>query len=189
LWSRIDSDIEMMINECEPSQLLGTIQQNHWDHPDKPMGRVHADYAGPWKRSFYLMVVDAFSKWVEVFPVSSVTFTVIKHCLMRFFASYGRVLVSDNGTPCTSKKFDDFCKDCGIKQRFKAPYHPATNGLAERCIQRVQNCFKIALINNSNANKALMSFVFAYRRTPHTSTGCSPCKLFIGREIRSRLYL
>lgn len=32
-----------------------------------PFDRIHIDFAGPFKDKTYLVVIDAFSKWPEVF--------------------------------------------------------------------------------------------------------------------------
>ena len=57
------------------------------------------------------------------------------------FATHGlpETVVSDNGTAFTSAEFRTFLKKNGIKQITFAPYHPATNGLAERAVQ-TQKC-------------------------------------------------
>jgi hypothetical protein len=44
-------------------------------------------------------------------------------------------MVSDNGSQYTSQKFDHYCKSHGIKNRTVSPWHPRSNGMAERAIQ------------------------------------------------------
>jgi len=44
-------------------------------------------------------------------------------------------LASDNGPRFLSSEFGNFMKQNGIKHLRSAPYHPASNGLAERFIQ------------------------------------------------------
>ncbi|RWS20269.1 Integrase domain containing protein-like protein, partial [Leptotrombidium deliense] len=41
-------------------------------------------------------------------------------------------IVTDNRTSFTSKQFEDFCRNNGIKHIRSQPYHPSTNGAAER---------------------------------------------------------
>ena len=43
-------------------------------------------------------------------------------------------LVTDNGPQFTSEVFQSFMKDNGRRHINGAPYHPATNGLAERLV-------------------------------------------------------
>ena len=60
-----------------------------------------------------------------------------------------------------------------------APYHPSTNGLAERMVQSFKNAVKARLDR----------FMFAYRTAPHAATGHSPAQLLFGRNLKSRLDL
>ena len=43
-----------------------------------------------------------------------------------------KILRSDNGGEYTSTKFNDFCKEVGIKRELIVPYNPQQNGVAER---------------------------------------------------------
>ena len=56
--------------------------------------------------------------------------------LQFLFSQFGlpECIVSDNGTCVTSSEFDEFLKKLGIKNIVSAPYHPASNGLAEQAV-------------------------------------------------------
>ena len=68
--------------------------------------------------------------------------------LRSVFATHGllKQLVTDNGTTFTSDKFQEFVSMNKIKHTFFAPYHPATNGQAERAVQLL----KIGLLEISH---------------------------------------
>ena len=48
------------------------------------------------------------------------------------------MLVTDNGPCFVSEEFEIFLAKNGVKHITTAPYHPATNGLAERAVQTVK---------------------------------------------------
>ena len=106
------------------------------------------------------------------------------------FATHGlpAFIVSDNGTQFTSQEFMEFVKRNGIRHHLIAPYHPSSNGLAERAVQT----FKQAMKKNphdSNIEKYLARFLFHYRSTPHSMTGVSPAELLMKRRLRTHLDL
>ena len=43
-----------------------------------------------------------------------------------------KVLRSDNGGEYTSRAFDEYCRQEGIKRSLTVPYTPQQNGVAER---------------------------------------------------------
>ena len=108
-----------------------------WEWPAHPWQRIHIDFAGPFLSSMWLIVVDAKTKWPEVVKMSLTTSKkTIEHFRMLF--AHHRVpeqLVSDNGPQLTSEDFSLFLQSNGIQHLCKAPYHPATNGIAERFFQ------------------------------------------------------
>ena len=91
-----------------------------------------------------LVAVDSYSKWIDVFVVSSASTEATLESLRVLFANNGipEVLVSDNGTSFTSVQFKEFVTRNGIKHVTTAPYHPSSNGLAERAVQTVKDGLK-----------------------------------------------
>ncbi len=108
------------------------------------MKRIHIDFAGQFQGKMFFIMVDAHSKWPEVIIMSSTTSEKTIEALSSFFARYGlpEQIVSDNGPQFTSVEFDNFMKQHGIKHIKSAPYHPSTNGLAERFVQTFKNAMR-----------------------------------------------
>ncbi|BHF84810.1 hypothetical protein SprV_0902796200 [Sparganum proliferum] len=96
-------------------------------------------------------------------------------------------VVSDNGPAFTSAEFKDFMEKNGIRHLTTAPYHAASNGLAERAVQTIRH----GLAKQTEADLAtkLSRFLFSYRITPNDSTGASPAELMFKRQLRTRLDL
>ena len=102
-----------------------------WTWPTWPWSRLHIDFASPMEGKMFLIVIDLHSKWIEVIPMATATsFTTIQ----QLFAQFGipETIVSDNGTQFSSSEFQQFCQASGIHHIQVSPYHPFSNGLAER---------------------------------------------------------
>ena len=137
----------------------------------------------------YLVLVDAHSKWLEVQLIHSITTENTIRKLQDIFAVHGlpQKIVTDNGSAFTSANFKTFMDKNGIKHICSAPYHPSTNGLAERAVQTFKQCLR--QIPEGSVKEELAKFLFKYRITPHSSTGIAPAELLMGRRLRSHLDL
>ena len=112
--------------------------------------------------------------------------STIQH-LRQLFARFGIpvTIVTDNGTQFTSSEFSQFCSLNGIHHVKTAPYHPASNGLAERAVRIFkEGVWKFV---NGTVSDRIARLLFQYRSTPHTTTGMSPAELLLGRKLRTRL--
>ncbi|XP_055523152.1 uncharacterized protein K02A2.6-like [Wyeomyia smithii] len=139
-----------------------------------------------------LIITDAYSKWIEVKVTTSMTTSATIALLDELFASYGIpiTVVSDNGTNFTSTEFKSFLRMAGVKfHKLTAPYHPSTNGQAERSVQTVKSALKAMGTTRCNIQCNLNIFLRQYRRALHSTTGQPPCQLFLGRNIRTRMNL
>ena len=188
----IDSDIEAVVQSCSTCQAmqkeLPPPPLIPWTFPQGVWQRVHIDFAECNKKN-YLILIDAYSKWIDAIPMSSTTSAQTIKELRRLFAMFGlpHTVVSDNGPQFVSSEFERFLASNGVKHVTSAPYHPATNGAAERTVQTVKDALKkFELDKRPNA---LQSFLFTYRNTPHATTGQCPAQLFLNRQPRTRFSL
>ena len=111
--------------------------------------------------------------------------------LQGVFACFGlpKIRVSDNGTAFTSGEFQSFILQTGIKHRTSAPGHPASNRQAERYVYTMKQAIRAMAKEPGSIQQKLDKLLFAYRRAPHATTGESPAKLMLNRELRSALDL
>jgi hypothetical protein len=76
----------------------------------------------------YLIVgVDYFTKWVEAEPLTNITaFNILCFFKRDILARFGipQVMVTDNGTQFTDKRFREFLVAINTKQRFTSVEHP-----------------------------------------------------------------
>ena len=108
------------------------------------IGRLHMDYAGPVNNHMLLVVVDAFSKWIEVLPVKSASSVATIKNLRTLFVTHGipESIVSDNGSPFISAEMKEFLTGNGVRHITSSPYHSSSNGLAERVVQTCKTALK-----------------------------------------------
>ncbi|KAG8193250.1 hypothetical protein JTE90_005596 [Oedothorax gibbosus] len=75
----------------------------------------------------------------------------------------------------------------GITHIRTAPYHPNSNGIAERAVCTTKSALK--KITEGPFAQRLARFLFSYRRTPSAAMGRSPAENMFGRPMRSSLDL
>ena len=113
-WPGIDKDIEAIVQSCEGCQQVqkapALAPLHPWEWPVTPWERIHIDFAGPYLNYMYLVVVDAHSKWPEIFKMKSTTSSDTISILRTLFARAGvpMQLVSDNGPQFMSEEFTAF---------------------------------------------------------------------------------
>jgi hypothetical protein len=119
-WPGIDQDIESRVNGCRNCQESAAAKAPGplcpWEFPARPWSRLHLDYAGPFLGKFFLIIVDAYSKWMDVYPVKGPTTEATIDCLERSFCISGLpdTLVSDNGPAFVADEFKSLASQRGI---------------------------------------------------------------------------
>ncbi|KAL3107343.1 hypothetical protein niasHT_014707 [Heterodera trifolii] len=173
----MDSEIERVVrqsDECQSAQKSPIkAQLAPWTVTEKAFQRVHIDFAGPCQDGFvYFILVDAFSKWPEVYQMSSITAKSTVFTIRSIIQRLGipEEIVSDNGTQFKSAEFAAFCQEFGIKHTFSPPFHPQSNGQVERFVDIFKRAMKKTTLNNA-------------------IDGYSPDQLFFGRKLRTKLAL
>ncbi|KAL1445719.1 hypothetical protein MTO96_029037 [Rhipicephalus appendiculatus] len=110
-------------------------------------------------------------------------------------AYLGHVLDANGIRPCDDKHFGTFLSRNGIRHSKSPPYHPVSNGSAERCVQTVKkDLFKEILDEERKGDKKSIQhridqFFFSYRNTPSSTTGETPAQIFLSWQPRTRLGL
>ena len=192
-WPHIDADIEALVKRCNQCQSSHpsppTVPMHPWEWPEQPWEHIHIDYAGPFMGKMFLLVIDAHSRWMEVEAVNAAsTQNTIEH-LHSMFSRFGlpQVMVTDNGTCFTSYDFMEFARHHHICHLTTAPYHPSSNGLAERAVQT----FKLGMKKQANGTlqTKMSRFLFHYRLTPNATTGVPPAELMLKFQPCSHLDL
>ena len=102
--------------------------------------------------------------------------------LRQLFASFG---LPDNGPQFTSQEFTAFLRSNTIKHIHCTPYHPASNGAAERFVQSLKQSLRASEKDGLTFPHRLANFLLNYRTTPHATTNVTPSFLLMKWELRT----
>lgn len=197
LWRpSLDKDIENLAARCQTwttnSKQPMKAPLKQWNVSEQPWQQIPMDFMGKFLNHDFLIIVDAHSKWLEVFVMHNTSSVSTIAVLKSRFARYGLCakVVTDNGSQFTSQECSEFCIEHGIHHFRTALGYAQFNGQAERYVQLVKSALKK---NTSHHGKkisdALWDFLFDYRSTPHSTTNYAPSELFIKRRFRTVLHL
>ena len=133
-----------------------------------------------------LVITDHFTKYAQAFPAQNQTAkTTAKLLFENFFVHFGfpARIHSDQGRNFESSLIKQLCRLTGIQKSRTTPYHPMSNGQAERFNSTLLN-----MLGTLNPPQKLdwkshvSSLVHAYNCTCHDTTGYSPYFLMLGRN-------
>ena len=193
-WPGVDKDAERKCRECYGCQLVTkeTIPPpvKITRMPERPWQDLALDLLGPMPTGEYLLVlVDYFSRWVEVDIIKSTTSETIIKCLDKQFSRFGvpSTLRTDNGSNLVSVEMEEYLNEMGIEHRLTTPLWPRANGEVERQNRSLLKAMRVAHAEKRDWRLELNKYLLAYRSTPHVTTGQSPAELLFGRKLSTKL--
>ncbi|XP_016185156.1 uncharacterized protein LOC107626768 [Arachis ipaensis] len=146
----------------------------------RPFSQWGVDLLGPFpvglgQVKYLIVAIDYYTKWIEAEPLANISSSNCRKFMWRqVITRFGipKVIISDNGTQFTDKKFVEFLADLGIKQKFSSIEHPQTNGQVEVANKIILLGLKKRLDNKKGAlANELASVLWSYRMTEQSSTG------------------
>ena len=182
-WIGINDAIKDMVASCAHCQRHRNRQISEplmpTPLPARPWEKVALDlydYGG----SVYLIIVDYYSRFIEIARLYSTTTRATVSRVKDVFARWGIpvTVISDNGPQFGSQEFARFAHEYGFEHVTTSPHYPQANGAVERAVQTAK-----AIVSQDEPHLGLM----IYRSTVCPSTGYSPAELIMGRKIRTTL--
>ena len=181
-WPGLSTQIAELIQNCRH---CSQFAKNHPEplettqFPDSPWSKVASDLF-EYKQKNYLLVVDYYSRYIEIAKLDETTASCVIQHLKSMFARHGipQCLKSDNGPQYACREFKDFAQSYGFLHVTSSPGHPSSNGEAERAVRTIKQLLR----GSTDPYAALMN----YRATP-LSNGHSPAELLMSRRIRTKV--
>ncbi|UYV79263.1 K02A2.6-like [Cordylochernes scorpioides] len=184
-WPGMNKEIEELINNCSICQQTSraNLKEPMLPHqaPDYPWQKVGIDISQI-ESLRYLLIVDYFSNYPEIYKLQDMTTDTIIRKLKRTLSNFGipETLVSDNGPPFFSKEFQNFTSTWNIVHVTSSPYHAQSNGMVERKVQTLKKLMKRCREERTDPYFALLNL----RNTPHNNLP-SPAQILMSRKLRS----
>lgn len=189
----MDANIEEFVNSCPVCQVcLPKKKQcplSSWKKPSYAFERIHLDHF-QFKTLSYLVIVDQYSGWIHVAFQKKTDSENVIASLKQFFANFGLpdTIVTDNGTPFVSLLFEKFCKANNIRHTTSPPYHPESNGLAERAVGTTKSNLRKYLLDHSKKSVSMESqiqnFLFMTHNTP-LHDGLTPSEKIFKYKVKT----
>lgn len=194
-WKNLRRDVQQYVNHCITCQKskaarLPPVPASTFI-ADEPWSFLTIDLMGPYARSsnrttHLFLVVDHFTRYVEVFPLQNTKAENIIKKLWEVCLRWGvpKCILSDNGTQFTSKLYESWCNSLGIRRFFISAYHPQAN-LTERYCQTVKHMIICLTEKCKQWDKFLPELCFALHTCVNDTTSFTPAYANFGRELRT----
>ena len=181
-WPGLSKHIEELVQRC-PTCCKEQIHRAEplltTPLPTLPWQKVAMDIF-EWEKCSYLLMVDYYSRFIEVTRLGGLSTEAVIGAVKDIFARHGvpEEVVSDNGPQFSSRTFQKFSREYGFEHITSSPLYPQSNGEAERAVRTVKSLWK--------KEKDPFLALLIYRATP-LEIGYSPAELLMCRRLRTTL--
>ncbi len=187
-WPAMTLDLKNKAHKCGDCQAELPMQQREpmqsFEIPAAPGLVVHADHFELSARE-YLILVDGFSGWTEVFTSGSRKPAEVIRLLRSYITRHGipRQFHSDQGSAFMSHEFRTTCQKWGIRVTEGSAKHPRGNAIAEAYVKKIKHILRTAKDEDD-----LAQAILAMHQTPVAPGRPSPAQLHFGRNLRDELH-
>lgn len=198
-WPNMRLHAQKFISDCDICQKLKPINIAIKALPyvtaaPNPMERICIDTMGPLSKSakgysYILVVIDAFSRFVELYPCVSTTAMEAAERLCEHTGRYGTPLqiLSDGGSQFLNDTVQALSKLLGVSYIKATPYSKEENGIVERANKEVLRHLR-AFIADEKVLEAWATYLPLIQRimnsTKHSSLGVAPADIMFGAAHR-----
>ncbi|KFD59761.1 hypothetical protein M514_28058 [Trichuris suis] len=167
-WPGLVRQIKDIVQQCSSCASVAKLSvkatPSPWSRAERRWSRIHVNYAGPIDGRYFLILVDSFSKWPEIFTTERITTTSTISLLNTVIARFCTLeaIVSHNGRQFTAAEFKNFCPENGIQQVFTPPGQPQSNGQAETFVNTLKRSL-LKMKGEGPVAKIVEKFLLSYR--------------------------
>ena len=133
------------------------VPLEEWQNETVPFRTIHIDHKGPIHPTsagnvHCLLIVDAFSRFLMVYPVRNTTALATITAVEKWILSFGipQSIIHDRGTAFINTEFINWTKELGITLRPRTAYSPWTIGKIETQNQHIARYWRNFLNDAGN---------------------------------------
>ena len=197
-WKWMRNDVSTFIERCPCCQKMRRLKPLIHTIPFtlasyQPMKRICIDAIGPinidgQKYKHILVFIDAFSRYVKLFPLETITSEEVLHSFNEWVCTFGcpSEIVTDNASYFLSELMKSFNDFTGMLHNTIQPYSHEENGIVERANQEVIRHLT-AIVADKDIRSNWPKYLPYVQRIMNTfiksSIGVSPNELIFGTSI------
>jgi transposase InsO family protein len=193
-WKEMRDHVRKFIDNCPCCQKMNNLRVSIKTHPfhlstSRPMQVIHMDtlsmgITNDNGDSYLLVLIDACSRWLEMYPIPDLSAEV---AAMKLFEHFGRFgipgqILSDNGSQFQNKLHDELHTLVGVDKLRTTPYSHEENGIVERANKEILRHVRSILFDKGIHKEWHLAIPIVQRilnSQQSSTTGCAPAELVL----------
>jgi transposase InsO family protein len=171
VWQYMRQHVRWFIDHCSCCQKMSMLKIPIHAHGFStstytPMECLNIDFIGPFPDGGYvLVIIDTFTRWVELFHTEDATALSTAKCLLQHFGRFGAPLQlrSDNGPHFISEVIREFLTLIGTQHCLTLAYSKEENAIVERMNKEVNRHLRALTFDNVTLEDYKTSLPFVQR--------------------------
>jgi hypothetical protein len=198
LLKELTNKVKHVVDSCPNCQRMSSLKPTIHAHlytnaTYVPMKRLSIDTLGPLKETpagfkFLLVIIDTFSRWVELYPLKTTDAPEAALALLQHSGRFGfaQEFISDSGSQFVNDIISELSKLMLTDSRVTMAYSKEENGIVERSIREVLRHLSHMVLNDKVGADWKKGIPFVQRiinSNVHSAIGVSPAKILFGNVI------
>lgn len=193
-WPGMRLHVKEFVKDCACCQKTSAIKVAIHTDPYttssyEAMEVLNIDFVGPFPdRRYILVMVDAFTRWVELYCCDEATAMSAAWCLLQHFGRFGcpRTIRSDRGSHFANETIEKFLQMTGVGHNLTLAYSSQENSKVERVNKEVNRHLRAFVFETCSMDDYERGIPFVQRiinATPNHKTKIAPSQLLFGNMI------
>ena len=160
----------------------------HKVRPTCPFQEIAMDLCS-YAEQDYLIIVDCYTDWPAIIPMTHNTHPQIITALRQAFCrtAIPDIIWSDGGPQFTSNKFNQFSQQWGFLHKTSSPYHPQGNVKIKSMVKPMKKIIHTSWNGRLLDQDKFCRTLLQYRNTPSRRDGLSPSQKLYGHPTQDTL--